>query len=641
MIGFFTDPYPDELLYSACARYHRRARNLSKQATARDLFGNVQTKFVVDFPVRLNYLVAQLPPETYSVTRLIEEYTMLPLYAPFMPPKRHELIRRDMCGEGGGSVHARVGILKSGISVENLRFCPNCIEEDKEPYWHRVHQVPGVEACPVHNVFLVDSKVSVRNRVNSRALVTTRQAVDEIPASSRVPRPLNAVNREHQVILQLARDAAWILSSRMEAAGQEVLQRRYLRLLLEQGMASYAGKVRHKGLRARFLAYYPPGLLERLGCKLELRCHWLYRLVNDWTRARQPLHHLLLMQFLKITAADFFRLPIKVEPFGKGPWPCLNAAGGHFREKRVKECLISHTQDTSKRLVGTFECECGFSYRRTGPDTTHERRYQWDRIMSLGEAWYEKLRSMLALGNQSPSEIARALGVPVNTVRKESGRINTSSELEMPRTQRFERRNKAGSRLSDSELRDMHRKKWIEIVAENPNVGRTVLGRLRTASYNWLLRHDKEWLNNNSPPRLKSSGTVQRKDWPERDEKFAAAVRETAAKILAAPGRPSWAARTRIPKEIGILTLLRKNSTKLPLTNKALDDVSESQAAFAARRIRWAADCYRQEETPADGWKLRRRAAVGNKMAYAPEVKTACDECVRALREMNVAGWKI
>lgn len=56
MIGFFTDPYPDELLYSACARYHRRARNISKEATARDLFGSGRTKIVVDFQTRLNYL---------------------------------------------------------------------------------------------------------------------------------------------------------------------------------------------------------------------------------------------------------------------------------------------------------------------------------------------------------------------------------------------------------------------------------------------------------------------------------------------------------------------------------------------------------------------------------------------------------
>ncbi|HEV2707635.1 MAG TPA: TnsD family Tn7-like transposition protein [Pyrinomonadaceae bacterium] len=546
-----------------------------------------------------------------------------------------------MCGDGGGSIHARLGILTSGISVENLRFCPNCIEEDEEPYWHRVHQVPGVEACPLYNVFLADSKVSVRNRVNSRALVTTRQAVAEIPSASRATRPLDLGNREHQVILQLARDAAWILSSRMEVPGQEVLQRRYLRLLLEQGMASYTGKVRHVSLKTQFLAYYPPGLLKRLRCGLELKSHWLYRLLNNWKSTRHPLYHLLLMQFLGIPAAEFFQLPIKVEPFGKGPWPCLNAAGGHFREARVKECLISHTQDTSKRLVGTFRCECGFSYRRTGPDTTDERRYQWDRVMSFGEAWYEKLSNMLALGNQSLPEIAGALGVPINTIKGECCRLNTSNELEVPRMRRFERRNKVGPALSDLPLSDIHRKKWIEVVAENPNVGRSVLGRMQVASYHWLLEHDKKWLDDNSPPPLKSSGPVQRIDWSERDEKFAAAVRETAEKILTVVGRPLWASRTRIPKELRILTVLRKNSAKLPLTNKALDDVSESQAAFAAQRIRWAADCYRQEQVSAAAWQLQTRAAVSNKMARDPEVKAACEECVQALRAMNVAGWEV
>jgi hypothetical protein len=425
----------------------------------------------------------------------------------------------------------------------------------------------------------------------------------------------------------------------MEVPGQEVLQRRYLRLLLEQGMASYTGKVRHVSLKTQFLAYYPPGLLERLGCELELKYHWLYRLLNNWKRTRHPLFHLLLMQFLKIPAAEFFRLSINVEPFGKGPWPCLNAAGGHFRETRVKKCLISHTQDKSKRLVGTFECECGFSYRRTGPDRTYERRYQWDRVMSLGEAWYEKLRNMLALGNQSLPEIARVLGVPVNTVKGERRRLNTSSELGVPRMQRFEHRNKVGPELSDFALRDIHRKKWIEVVAEKPNVGRSVLGRMQVASYHWLLAHDKEWLDDNSPSRLRL-GTVQRKDWSERDEKFAASVRETAEKILTAPGRPLWASRTGIPRELGILTVLWKNSAKLPLTNKALDEVSESQAAFAARRIRWAADCYRQEQVPAAAWQLQTQAAVSNKMARDPEVKAVLQECAQALRAMSESGWE-
>jgi len=39
MVGFFPDPYPDELLYSVCARYHHRVRYRAHRATAQDLFG--------------------------------------------------------------------------------------------------------------------------------------------------------------------------------------------------------------------------------------------------------------------------------------------------------------------------------------------------------------------------------------------------------------------------------------------------------------------------------------------------------------------------------------------------------------------------------------------------------------------------
>src|SRR5207248_127153 len=113
--------------------------------------------------------------------------------------------------------------------------------------------------------------------------------------------------------------------------------RRYLLLLFKEGMATCSGKVNHARLKSRFLDHYSPALLERLGCGLELRYHWLSRFVSGWSRTRHPLHHLLVMQFLESPAEEFFRLPIEVKPFGKGPWPCLNTAGGHYMEARIAE----------------------------------------------------------------------------------------------------------------------------------------------------------------------------------------------------------------------------------------------------------------------------------------------------------------
>jgi len=637
MIGFFTDPYPDELLYSACARYHRRAGNKSKEITARDLFGNNRAKIVVDFPTRLDYLAAQLPPSTYSVDRLIDEYTMLPLYSPFMPPERHTTLRQDMRGEGGGSLHARLGILTSGIDVKQLRFCLVCVEEDREPYWHRVHQAPGVVVCPTHSVFLSHSEVSMRNRCNGQAFMTAKQATANLLPIRRVPRQLDPKDHEHMVLLKIAQDAAWILSNQIEVFDQAVLRRRYLRLLLERKLATYAGNVSHVRLETQFLDYYSPELLQRLGCGIELRYHWLRRLVNDWERVRHPLHHLLLMQFLGCPAKEFFCLPVEIEPFGKGPWPCLNVAGGHYRNARIAECHISHTQDKTKRLMGTFQCECGYSYRRIGPDTADKRRFEYDRVMSFGEAWYDNLRAMRATGDHSLREMARMLGVSRTVIRAEIDRLENARESGRPLAQRFT--NRSAPLLCESDLRENYRKKWIEVRTENPNANRAKLGYIAHEAYIWLLKHDKKWLEDNLPKHLKSGSQRPKVDWSKRDEEYSAAVRKTAANMQSVVGRPMWVSRTGLAKKLSILAVVYKNSANLPLTINALNEVSENITSFAMRRIRWATDCYRQERVPASRWKLQTRAAVSNKMALDPEVKASCEECVRELCELNEAGW--
>jgi transposase len=638
MIGFFTDPYPDELLYSACSRYHKRAGNRSKEATALDLFGKGQTAIIVDFQTRIDYLAAQLPPMTYTASRLIDQNTMLPLYAPFMTAERHEAIRSDMRGEGGGSIHARLGILTSGLDIKYLRFCPACVKQDREPYWRRVHQVSGVEVCPTHAVFLSDSAVSVRNRGKYRAFMTVMRAVDELSPASMVVRPLNLADREHKALLLLARDAEWLLSTQVEVNDQNILRLRYLRLLFEHGMASYSGKVKHAQLKARFLDHYSPALLKKLRCDLELPYHWLRRLINDWKRARPPLHHLLLMQFLGCSAERFFSLPVDEQHFGEGPWPCLNPAGGHYRENLITECLTGHMKGKSGPITGTFSCECGFSYRRIGPDTSDERRYQYDLLLRVGEAWYEKLRELLA-GNLSRGEIAQALGVSVLTIKGEVRRLKKSIESGLPLTHRYQRP-RANPMTIDPEARDRQRKQWLEVAAANPNAGRSMLANKASHSYHWLFQYDKKWLRENSPERLGSSGTKPRTDWSERDKNYSTDVRKTAAEMLTAQGRPVRASKTGILKKLGILTVVTKNFAKLPLTNKILNDVSESVTAFAIRRIRWAADCYRQEHFSADRWKLQTRAAVSNQMARNPEVKTAFDECSKVLREMSESGWE-
>ena len=53
MLPYFPAPYPDELLYSLLARYHRHTCSVSPKGTLEDLFGsrNVRVGLVIGMAV--------------------------------------------------------------------------------------------------------------------------------------------------------------------------------------------------------------------------------------------------------------------------------------------------------------------------------------------------------------------------------------------------------------------------------------------------------------------------------------------------------------------------------------------------------------------------------------------------------------
>lgn len=78
MLGFFPDPYPDELLYSACARYMDRLKYPNQRTGIQELFGAAQTPAIVDFPNRLDNLIKSLPPFHQYTSLTEEDYTRKP-----------------------------------------------------------------------------------------------------------------------------------------------------------------------------------------------------------------------------------------------------------------------------------------------------------------------------------------------------------------------------------------------------------------------------------------------------------------------------------------------------------------------------------------------------------------------------------
>ncbi|HEV7378056.1 MAG TPA: TniQ family protein [Pyrinomonadaceae bacterium] len=257
MIGFFPDPYPDELLYSCCARFSCRAKYPTRSTAAKELFGSKYSLAIVDMPIGLDNLIARFPSgHIYTSDDMIDNHTLLPLYALFLPYKRLRDVRNDMRGSGGNHVRSRLGFTTDRMDPPNhLRFCPACVREDREAfgetYWHRIHQITGVEACPDHAIFLESSKMHWRGWYNSNMFVAAEPILPNVCA-----RQLNLMDAQHSIQFKLAKDSAWLLRQQGLMVAESELRKRYLNLLLKHGYANYSGRVRATKLFDDFIDFY-------------------------------------------------------------------------------------------------------------------------------------------------------------------------------------------------------------------------------------------------------------------------------------------------------------------------------------------------------------------------------------------------
>jgi hypothetical protein len=640
MIGFFPKLYPDETLHSACSRYHARVGYRTREASGRDLLRAERLKVAIDLPSNLDALVASLPPgHLYTVDHFIGRNTLLPFYAPFLPPERVASLRADMRGSGGISIHGRVGILTSGIGPEHLRFCPECVradreKDDEETYWHRLHQTPGVEVCHVHGILLQESGVHYRHRNHHNSFVTAEQAI-----SLKGMRSIDASNKDHQVLLKIATDAAWLLGQEgLLVESENAHRERYIELLFHEGLSTYPGTVSTNLLIERLKAFYSPALLAQIACPIKAKYNWVHRLVHNTRGAQHPLQHLLLMQFLGVTAEEFFRLPGKRQPFGEGPWPCLNPVSDHFGKEFIIEYdVASLTQRHGRRPRATFRCDrCEYAYYRVGPDGTDGDRRKSHGVITFGRVWDETLKRAFA-ESEGRKQLLDRFSVKQHTLDKQLTRLRLVAIKEEGDCAKVDGRHRRSlSPEQEEELREDHRKALLEALKANPELGRNALREKVPDHYIWLYKRDSEWLKAHLPERQHRGGPKERIDWPMRDGEMALLVKQEAEKLRHMPKRPIWISETRLAKGIGKLATISKHGDKLPLTRKALEEVSETIEEYAVRRVKWAAACFRAEGIRPSRGQLQISAAVSHQVTSRPQVEQAMDEALRALNPKDL-----
>ena len=102
-------------------------------------------------------ILSNLPPGVLSIDDVLANHTLLPYYTRFFAPdKKRQVWEALRAGHGSGITSIRT---QMPDGTEGLKYCPTCYLLDTaeygEPFWHRVHQIPLLPICPMHQVPLV------------------------------------------------------------------------------------------------------------------------------------------------------------------------------------------------------------------------------------------------------------------------------------------------------------------------------------------------------------------------------------------------------------------------------------------------------------------------------------------------------
>lgn len=582
MLPFFTNPYPDELLYSAIARYHFYSGNLDCKDTLEELFDSRSVIPSMEIGSHLTNLVEKLGPQ-YSVEYLLANHTIYPYYASFLSKQRQMEILEDV-KNNGQVLYTRLGIVAGGICrKDGLYCCDMCAKSDsdkyREPYIHREHQLQGISYCAHHEIPLREYPVTGDSRIEYIRFELRYMNLSD----------LYEVEPYEEIVIQLAKQAYKLLKIPLHSLTKVEIDSMYKALLRKKNLITAANRVRQQDLyqmikidlSEEHLTYYESNFNE------ENEYNWVKVLTRNSTRHVNPLRHLLILLYLKQDVGD---LIVDNGPFRKGPYPCLNRAAKHYKKLVIPSVKVTRDFKT-KAPIGTFCCSCGFVYARKGPDNNVEDQYRIGRIKAFGHVWRKLLKKLLNTG-MSIRAIAKELGVDPKTVKKYAEEP-TLKEAKAIKPDRLE----------------TYRNDLSEIMCTQPQLTRTEIRNQLCKQYMYLYRYAKEWLMANLPIQRKYTEPNRLVDWNARDREYVQRIKALHQELLTVE-KPVRITNSLIWKRLGITANIEGYSAKLPSTTTLLNEIIETVKAFQIRRCCKVIDQMLEENEVIKLWKVQRIAAI-------------------------------
>lgn len=581
MPAFFPEILPDELLYSAIARYGQMVAYPSVRSLQRDLFGDsTRNAAPVGLPTRLNAFVARLPPgHSYTTDDVIALMTCFRYYEPFCSEAKAARARAMMRGDILGSIWMAIKPEAGNIRVPTyLQFCHTCADEDEQrwgtSYWRRVHQLPGMYVCPNHGCVLWQSETWHRGvHTRQRRYVALQEARERGCA-------VEFRSEDQPSALRLAQDSDWLLATDVGPIGPAMLSGRLQSVLRATGFCDRWGRVHFAELQRSCLKFYGASFLDAVGAQIshnDVRRGWLRWVVE--ARARHPLHYLLLVQLLGISIGDLLYPDVAVSPPPR-KLSCLSAPCGNILCAQFQgpvPAALAATETAGSTLVEIRCRDCGFTYRHAVVNPRSVR------VHALGPLLENRLRELAVQGDLSRAEIGRKLGLSSWLVLQHANRLGVARpDWPVSRSDSLAARQTAN--------KNRYRAAWSKLRAKYPAEGRVALRRRNSKAYAYLYRFDVEWLRANLPPKEQRQ-LPSRVDWVSRDRHVLSLIKQAVASLSSEPGFPQRVSVSAIERALAghIPQLGPATLNKMPLTAIHLRAVVESKEDLTRRRIRYCA----------------------------------------------------
>ena len=623
--SIFLTPRPDEVLLHYLTRYYRLFRFPNADIFRQMLFTSRHTNLAVDLPMHIDLLLESMPNNhpAFTASSIIQNHTMYPYYCTYLPNHRRKILQQKMQSSENHNLHLYSGITASKVKTPTwFRHCLECAKVDRdqfgETFWHRLHQLPGVLVCPIHQTPLIETKEPIRHTVRNYELHT---AGFVIQSSLGTKIPIAPVYLPY--LIRLATNSKWLLNHPPANVSPDWIRNQYLERIKPLGLVSYSGRIRIAKLLPAIQAHFPKGLLNLLNCPIsDGTQNWVINLLRPSQKSTHPLYHLLLLDFFQISIAEFFQTNFTFRPFGAKPWPCLNTVCSFYKKEIIENCVVTISLD-SRRPVGEFCCPyCQFTYSRLGPDTSTYARQTRTRIINFGEKWEEKLRKLWCDESTSLRELSRVLGVASRTIKRQIVRLNLPMRRNGNRGGVIPKIKEKELTTYSTDFHNKRREQWLNLQVSNPELTVTQLRNLDSRLFTWLYRHDTEWLNANKPVTISNSVLENyRINWPARDLLITAACLHALITILTNKQKVIQHSKTAIANKTLYVHYIFKNSNKLPCTTQFLTRANEERISFAIRRI-WHTVNHSDLDQE---WQLIRQAGL-NRVQKEPRIQQMMQE---------------